>query len=114
MKRIIPGGAAEKEGHLKLEDRIVGVGQGESGEWVDVVDMKLNDVVNMIRGKPGTVVRLQVIPMHAAQRKIVKITRAQIELKDSEAHGQIFDAGHKADGTPYKVGVIDLPASTWT
>ncbi len=60
VKKIIPGGAAEKEGHLKLDDKIIGVGEGESGELVDVVDMKLNDVVKMIRGKPGTVVRLQV------------------------------------------------------
>ena len=60
VKKIIPGGAAEKEGHLKLEDKIIAVGEGDSGELVDVVDMKLNDVVKMIRGKPGTVVRLQV------------------------------------------------------
>ena len=60
VKKIIPGGAAEKEGHLKLEDKIIGVGEGDKGEMVDVVDMKLNDVVKMIRGKPGTIVRLQV------------------------------------------------------
>ena len=60
VKKIIPGGAAAKEGHLKVEDKIIGVGEGEAGEIVDVVDMKLNDVVKMIRGKPGTIVRLQV------------------------------------------------------
>ena len=110
VKKIIPGGAAEKEGHLKLEDKIVGVGEGDSGELTDVVDMKLNDVVKMIRGKPGTVVRLEVLPMHSAVRTVIKITRAQIELKDSEARGEIFDVGHKGDGQPYKVGVIDLPS----
>ena len=62
VKKIIPGGAADKDGQLKLEDKIVGVGQGDEGEMVDVVDMKLNDVVKMIRGKPGTIVRLEVIP----------------------------------------------------
>ena len=62
VKKIIPGGAAEKEGHLKLDDKIVAVGEGETARSVDVVDMKLNDVVKLIRGKPGTVVRLQVIP----------------------------------------------------
>jgi carboxyl-terminal processing protease len=110
VKKIIPGGAAEKEGHLKLEDRIVGVGQGTSGEMTDVVDMKLKDVVNLIRGKPGTVVRLQVISMHSAEPKTIQVTRAQIELKDSEAKGEVFNAGRKADGTPYRVGMIDLPS----
>ena len=67
VKKIIPGGAAEKEGHLKLDDKIIAVGEGESGELVDVVDMKLNDVVKMIRGKPGTVVRLQVTSVEGPQ-----------------------------------------------
>jgi carboxyl-terminal processing protease len=57
VSKIIPGGAADKLGKLKPEDRIVGVGEGESGEIVDVVDMKLNDVVQLIRGRAGTTVR---------------------------------------------------------
>ena len=110
VKKIIPGGAADKEGHLKLEDKVIAVGEGKTGELVDVVDMKLNDVVKLIRGKPGTIVRLQVLPMHSTEPKVVEITRAKIELKDSEAQGEIFDAGRKANGQPYKVGVIDLPS----
>jgi carboxyl-terminal processing protease len=42
--------------------------------------------------------------------KTIKITRAKIELKDSEAQKEIFPAGHKPDGTPFQVGVIDLPS----
>jgi carboxyl-terminal processing protease len=110
VKEIIPGGAAEKEGHLKREDKIVAVGQGETGEWVDVVDMKLKHVVKLIRGQPDTVVRLQVLPQHSLERKIIKITRAEIQLKDKEARGEVFDVGHKADGRPFKIGVIDLPS----
>ena len=70
VKKIIPGGAADKDGKLKPEDRIVGVGQGDEGEMVDVVDMKLNDVVKLIRGKAGTVVRLEVIPAGGNETKI--------------------------------------------
>ena len=111
VKKIIPGGAAEKEGHLKVEDKIVAVGQGENGELVDVVDMKLNDVVKLIRGKPGTVVRLEVIPMQRHRAEDRHASRGtKIELKDSEAQGKVFDAGRKADGQPYKIGVIDLPS----
>jgi carboxyl-terminal processing protease len=110
VKKIIPGGAAEKEGHLKLDDKIMAVGEGETGELVDVVDMKLNDVVKMIRGKPDTTVRLQVTSVKDPAPHVVKIKRAVIELKDSEARGEIFDAGRRADGKPYKVGVINLPS----
>ena len=110
LNKVIPGGAAEKSGQLKAEDRIVSVGQGDTGEMVDVVEMKLNDVVSKIRGKAGTVVRLGVIPGAGGETKIVRIVRAKIELKDSEARGVIFEEGKKQDGSPFKIGVIDLPS----
>jgi carboxyl-terminal processing protease len=110
VNKIIPGGAAEKEGHLKASDKVVGVGQGPEGPFEDVVDMKLSDVVKLIRGKRGTVVRLEVIPAAGAGRKKIAITREKIELKDSAANARLFDVGHKPDGQPYKIGVIDLPS----
>ncbi|MDZ7616573.1 MAG: carboxy terminal-processing peptidase [Patescibacteria group bacterium] len=110
VKKIIPGGAADRQGDLKVEDRIVGVGQGDAGEVVDVVDMKLSDVVDLIRGKRGTVVRLEVTPANSATRKVVRIERDRIELTDSEAKGKVFEAGSRPDGQPYKIGVIDLPS----
>jgi carboxyl-terminal processing protease len=110
VHKIIPGGAADKDGRLKVGDKIVAVGQGEEGEMVDVVDMKLSDVVDLIRGKQGTKVRLAVVSVGSPERKIITITRAQIELKDSEAQSRIFQEGRKPDGTPYKIGVIELPS----
>jgi carboxyl-terminal processing protease len=110
VSKVIPGGAADKHGKLQPEDRVVSVGQGEDGEMVDVVDMNLNDVVKLIRGKSGTVVRLGVKPANKNEIEILTITRARIELTDSEARSEIIPFGHKRDGTPYKVGVIDLPS----
>ena len=110
VTKIIPGGAADKHGKLKPEDRIVSVGQGPDGEMEDVVDMKLNAVVKQIRGPAGTIVRLGVIPAAGGETRIYNIKRAKVELKDSEARGVIFDEGAKADGTPYRFGVIDLPS----
>ena len=110
IDKLIPGGAAAKAGQLKVGDRIVSVGQGDEGEIVDVADMKLNDVVKLIRGRAGTVVRLGVISGAEGDLKIIKITRAKVELKESEARGVIFEEGKKADGTPFKLGVIDLPS----
>ncbi len=110
ITKIIPGGAAHKHGKLKIEDQIVSVGQGEDGEMVDVQDMKLNDVVHLIRGDAGTVVRLGVQSAGENEVKTYKITRAKIELKDSEARSVIFEEGKKPDGKPFKLGVIDLPS----
>ncbi len=110
IKRVVPGGAADKSGYLKVDDKIVAVGQGMEGELVDVTDMKLDDVVHLIRGNAGTVVRLNILPGDSNQIKSFAITREKIELKDSEAHGIVFDVGKKADGTPYQIGVIDLPS----
>lgn len=111
IKRIVPGGAADKEGSLKVEDRIVSVGQGvDESEMIDVIDMNLDEVVKLIRGKAGTVVRLGVMPEGSNEMKIYKITRERIELKDSEAQGMVFEQGTKPDGKPFQVGVIDLPS----
>jgi len=110
VSRLIPGGPAEKDGRLKPEDRIIGVGQGTSGEIVDVADMTLNDVVDLIRGKAGSVVRMKVQPATGGESKEITITRASIELKDQEARSEIFEEGRKPNGQPYKIGVIDLPS----
>lgn len=110
VRKIVPGGAADKDGRLKPQDKVVGVGEGDSGEMVDVTDMKIQDVVKLIRGKRGTTVRLDVIPVDGSERKIYKITREKIELKDSEARGKIFDVSRKPDGSPYRIGVIELPS----
>ncbi len=110
VKKIIPGGAADKQGELQVEDRIVGVGEGEDGEIEDVVNMKLKNVVKRIRGPRGTTVRLEVMAAEGPERKIIAIKRDRIELKDSEAQGEILQAGERPDGKPFHVGVIDLPS----
>lgn len=110
VSKIIPGGAADKDGRLKPKDQITGVGQGTDGEIVDVVDMKLSEVVALIRGKRRTIVRLKVKPADDETPQIYDITRAKIELKDSEARARVFEEGQKPDGKPYKIGVIDLPS----
>ena len=107
---LTPGGAADRDGRLKSKDRVIGVGQGNEGDVTDTVDMNLNEVVKLIRGKRGTVVRLKVIPVGETAPKVYDITRDKIELKDAEARGEIIEHGKKADGSPYRIGVINLPS----
>jgi carboxyl-terminal processing protease len=110
VSKVIPGGAADKDGRLKPEDKVIGVAQDADGEFVDVVDMNLDDVVKLIRGKRGTVVRLKVLRAGSVEPREIPITRAEIELKDSEARSEVMEWGRKADGTPYRVGIINLPS----
>ena len=109
VTKVIPGGAADKHGKLKPEDKIVSVGQ-DTGEMVDVIGMKLNDVVKMIRGHAGTVVKLGVVHDGETETNVYSITRARIELTDSEARATVIEEGVDGTGNPMKVGIIDLPS----
>jgi len=111
ISELVIGGPAAKDGRLKVGDRIAGVAQGEK-EFVDTVDMKLDKVVEKIRGKKDTIVRLQVIPANAADpsvRKIIEIKRDEIKLKDQEAKAEIIEQAGP-DGNPIRVGWIVLPS----
>ena len=107
---LIAGGPAAAQGELKVDDRITGVAQGND-PFVDVVDMKLDKVVEMIRGKKGTSVRLQVIPAgttDTAKRKIITINRDEVKLTDQEARAEIIEQKHD-NGQIDKLGWITLP-----
>lgn len=106
---VVPGGAAGKDGRLKPNDKIIAVAQGDD-KFVDAVDMKLQDVVKMIRGTRGTKVQLKVIPVGKIEPIVYDLTRQKIELKSQEARGDVVEQGKKADGKPYLIGVIDLPS----
>jgi carboxyl-terminal processing protease len=108
---LVPGGPASKDARLKVGDRITGVAQGDK-DFVDAVDMKLDKVVEMIRGKKDTVVRLQVIPATAADpsvRKVIEIKRDEIKLKGQEAKAELIERPG-ADGNPVRLGWIVLPS----
>ena len=109
---LVPGGPADKDKRLKPKDKIVAVSQGLDGPWVEVSGMRLDHVVEMIRGKKGAPVRLKVIPADAIDRStrvIVTIVRDEIKLTDQEAKASILE-GKDAEGNPLKIGVIDLPS----
>lgn len=111
ITRVMPGGAAAKHGKLLTDDVIVSVGQGETGQMVDIVEMPLNDVVDKIRGKAGTLVRLGVKKGGVGNVEIYKIIRAKIQLDESAARGKIIE--HKAAAgqtTGLKIGYINLPS----
>ncbi len=111
IAELVAGGPASKDGRLKVGDRVTAVAQGNK-EFVDSVDMKLDKVVEMIRGKKDTVVRLQVIPVSASDpsvRKVIDIKRDEIKLKEQEAKAEIIERPGP-DGSTQRLGWIVLPS----
>ncbi|MGI9308204.1 MAG: carboxy terminal-processing peptidase [Gammaproteobacteria bacterium] len=108
---VIPGGPAAIDGRMQANDRITAVGQDEAGELVDVVGWMLDDVVQLIRGKSGTVVRLQITPGDTASRTvpyILALTRDKIKLEEQAAQSSIIEI--ERDDQPFRLGVIEVPS----
>src|SRR6059058_1658213 len=111
IESLVPGGPAQVDGRVKVGDRITAVAQGPA-EFVDVREMRLDKVVEMIRGKKGTHVRLLVIPSDAtdpSRRKNVELVRDEIKLKDQEARADIIIKKDE-NGDPVKLGWLTLPS----
>src|SRR6059036_809023 len=111
IESLVPGGPAQADGRLKVGDRITAVAQGPA-DYVDVREMRLDKVVEMIRGKKGTRVRLLVIPSDAtdpSRRKNVELVRDEIKLKDQEARADIIIRKDE-NGNPIKLGWLTLPS----
>src|SRR6266536_3184700 len=111
IESLVPGGPAQVDGRVKVGDRITAVAQGQA-EYVDVREMRLDNVVAMIRGKKGTRVRLLVIPSAATDpsgRKNVELVRDEIKLKDQEARADII-LRKDENGDPIKLGWLTLPS----
>jgi carboxyl-terminal processing protease len=107
---LLPGGPAAAANTLKPNDRIMAVGQGHDGALTDVVGWRLDDVVQLIRGKGGTEVRLQILPAGAApgsELKPVALTRGKITL-ENQAVKQEARAIEVGDRTLH-VGIITVP-----
>lgn len=111
---IVVGGPADREGTLKLNDRIVAVDSlntGKPGDMTDIMFMKIDKVVDFIRGKEGTKVTLKVEPASGSpgETKLVVIERGKVEMKDEQASGELIQI--KGDqGTAKRLGVLTLPS----
>ncbi len=111
VSSLVAKGPADKQGELKPSDRIVGVGQGESGAIEDVIGWRLDEVVELIRGPKDSIVRLEVIPAKsnpADEHKTITIVRNKVKLEEQSAQKKVLEI---PDGDKkIKVGVIDIPA----
>ncbi|MCK5542780.1 MAG: carboxy terminal-processing peptidase [Desulfobacterales bacterium] len=106
--RLITAGPADKTKQLMPGDKIIGVSQGKDGDFINVTGLRLDNVVKLIRGKKGTIVRLKIIPVQKKNStKIVSITRDKIKLEEQSASKDIKTI--KLNDKQYKIGIIKLP-----
>ena len=108
---IVPGGPADKSKQLSAEDRIVGVAQGKTGEFQNVVGWRIENAIALIRGTKGTVVRLEILAKGnstSSKPKVVEMVREKIILKDQSAKEEIRT--YNSNGKTVKIGVISIPA----
>lgn len=112
IKEIMPGGPADMDKRLKVNDRITAVAQGKA-EYTDIVDMRLRNAVKLIRGPKGSEVRLKVIPASAADpslRTEISLLRDEIKITNQRAKAELIELPGEKNGPAMKLGVIQLPS----
>ncbi len=111
VAEIIPGGPAYKSNQLLKDDRIIGVAQGDDGEFLDVIGWRLDDVVSKIRGEKGTVIRLQILKASKGQNALpdtLRLVREKINLEGQAAKAEMIPISE--GNSTYKLGVITVPS----
>ncbi len=110
ISNLIAGGPAAAAGTLQTNDRILAVGQGRSGAMTEVIGWRLEDVVQLIRGRNGTLVRLQILPAGVApggNEKIVELARGKVTLESQAAKKQLKVL--RSGDRDVRVGIITVP-----
>jgi carboxyl-terminal processing protease len=110
IRELVPAGPASKSGKVHVGDLVLGVGQGTDGPIVDVVGWRLDDVVNLIRGKKDTTVRLEIVPADQGQdgkHEIISLVRQKVAIEEQAAKKKVIDITD--GGVSRKIGVIELP-----
>jgi carboxyl-terminal processing protease len=111
ISSIVPGGPADKSKQLSPEDRIVGVAQGKTGEFQNIIGWRIENAIALIRGTKGTIVRLEVLSKGSStssKPKVVEMVREKIILKDQSAKKEIRT--YNSNGKEVKIGIISIPA----
>ena len=103
ITQIVPGGPAAKDGQLQPTDIIVGVAEGEE-EFVELAGLSLQQIVQLIRGREGSQVRLQVLSGGEGEPQVVAITRDVLpgtpvaSRSDAASRGQLVSSDHSVTG----------------
>ena len=101
VSELISGGPAWKQGELEVGDKIIKVAQNNE-EPVDIVGMRLDNAIEYIKGKKGTIVKLTLKKVDGTI-KVISIVRDIVELEETFVKSSVV----KKDERTF--GVINLP-----
>ena len=111
VNEVLAGGPAEKSNLIHVNDRIVGVAQGDTGAMVDVIGWRLDDVVKLIKGPKGTHVRLHILRAESGVNGMpvtISLVRDKIKLNDLTPKKRVIE--FTQNGKALKMGVITIPS----
>lgn len=109
IEGIVKGGPAAKNGQLRLGDRIIAVDSQNNGEWVDIMYMSIDKVVDLVRGRKGVSVKLRVLSGESAEEREVVIVRDEVPMSESLASAKIVEL-QTPEGKTRRVGILTLPS----
>lgn len=104
IKSLVPGAPADRSKKLTAGDKIVGVGQGEKGAIEDIIGWRLDDVVDKIKGKKGSIVRLEIDPVKGGKTRVISLVRDKVRIEDNAAKLDVNNINHVV------VGVLKIPS----
>ena len=109
--QIMPGGPAYRNKELEKGDRIIGVAQGDDGDFEDIIGWRLDDVVNKIKGPKESVVRLLVLKKESQiddYPDTIRLIRDRVDVVDEDATFDVvpFNANNRL----FNIGIIKIPS----
>ncbi len=110
IRDLTPGSPAMLSGKLKVGDRIMGVSQGATGPFTEILGWRIDDVVQLIRGPKDSTVRLDILPLDAGpdgKHVTVTLVRKKITMEEQAAKKSVIEV--KDGGVKRRIGVIALP-----
>ena len=102
VEELMPGGPAIKSQKIKVGDKIIGIGQGKQGKMINVIGWRLDDIVQIVRGEEGTIIKLEI--ENEEGRNIIELERGKVSLEESDASEKILEINEK------KLGYIKVPS----
>jgi len=108
---LVPGGPAEKSGLIEPEDKVISIRQGDEESYEDVIGWRIDDVVDLIRGKSGTKVEIEFLSSDSLNENVKKkvlLTREEVKLEDRAVKSEVLNS--KEDNKDIHIGIIDLPS----
>ncbi len=109
--QVMPGGPAYRSKELEKGDKIIGVGQGDSDIFEDIIGWRLDDVVSKIKGPKGSVVQLLILKKESNiddYPDTVRLVRDKVDVVDEDATFDVIP--YRTNNNSYNVGLIKIPS----